>query len=133
LESQDDLHDFYSIAAQVIPALLVAMLFAQSLPKLHPHVQVGGLALVTFVAVVGEGFALRRVLGQGDEYPDLFFTIAGIAASGAGVLWVAVTGRPPWPAPTSGARPWRPVCAGASRRTSSGTPTPSRWLARACR
>ena len=90
-EGQDNLRDFYPIAAQVIPALLVAMLFAQSLPKLHPHVQVGGLALFTFVAVVGEGFALRRVLGEGDEYPDLFFTIAGIAASGAGVLWVAVT------------------------------------------
>jgi hypothetical protein len=90
-DEQDNLHDFYSIAAQVIPTLLVAMLFAQSLPKLRPHVRLGGLALFTFVALVGEGFALRRVLGEGDDYPDLFLTIAGIAAGAAGVLWVAVT------------------------------------------
>jgi integrase len=42
-------------------------------------------------------------------------------------------GRPPPPARSCAASPARPACADASRRTSSATPTPSRWPARACR
>jgi integrase len=42
-------------------------------------------------------------------------------------------GRPPPPAPSCAASPARPACADASRRTSCGTRTPSRWRARACR
>ena len=42
------------------------------------------------------------------------------------------TGRTPPRAPTSAALPPVPVCGGASRRTNSGTPTPSRWPAKAC-
>jgi integrase len=43
------------------------------------------------------------------------------------------TGRPRRPAPSCGAAPPRPVCGDGLRRTSSGTPMPSRWLAKACR
>jgi integrase len=42
-------------------------------------------------------------------------------------------GRPPRHAPSSGTSLARPACDGASRRTSYGTRTPSRWRARACR
>jgi integrase len=48
----------------------------------------------------------------------------------------ATRGRP-WaaapPARSCDASPARPACAAASRRTSSGTPTRSRWPVRACR
>jgi integrase len=40
--------------------------------------------------------------------------------------------RPPPPARSCDASPARPACDDASRRTSSATPTPSRWPARAC-
>src|SRR6188472_3941017 len=40
---------------------------------------------------------------------------------------------PPPPAPSCDASPARPACGDASRRTSSATPTPSRWPAKACR
>ena len=44
-----------------------------------------------------------------------------------------VTGRRPRRAPSCGAPPARRECGAASRRTSSVTLTPSRWLAKACR
>jgi hypothetical protein len=43
------------------------------------------------------------------------------------------TGHPPRHAPSCGAPPPRQECGAASRRTSFGTPTPSRWLAKAYR
>ena len=55
------------------------------------------------------------------------------------LLWVingttrAAIGRRPRPAPTCGTPPLPPGCAAASRRTSSGTLTPSRWRAKASR
>jgi integrase len=42
-------------------------------------------------------------------------------------------GRPPPPAPSCAASPATPACDDASHRTSCGTPTRSRWRARACR
>ena len=42
-------------------------------------------------------------------------------------------GRPPPPAPSYDVWLGTPACGDASRRTSSGTPMPSRWRARACR
>ena len=42
-------------------------------------------------------------------------------------------GRPPPPARSCAASPARRACGDASRRISCGTPTPSRWHARACR
>ena len=46
---------------------------------------------------------------------------------------VVASGRPPPLEPSCGARPSRPVSADGSLRISCGTPTPSRWLAKACR
>ena len=43
------------------------------------------------------------------------------------------TGRPPRHAPSGGAPPARQECGDASRPTSSATPTPSSWPAKACR
>jgi hypothetical protein len=90
-EEQDDLHDFYSIAAQVIPTLLVAMLFAETVRGLHGDLRLAGVAVFTAVALVGEGFAIRGVTGAGDHYPDAFLTMVGLSAAAGGVVWVAVT------------------------------------------
>jgi hypothetical protein len=45
----------------------------------------------------------------------------------------AASGRPPPPAPSCGAPPSGQVSADGSPHISSGTPTPSKWLAKVCR
>ena len=89
-EEQDDLHDFYSIAAQVIPALLVAMLFA-TVRGVYDDLRLAVISGFTAVSLVGEGFAIRGVTGAGDHYPDAFLTMLGLSAAAGGVVWVAVT------------------------------------------
>jgi hypothetical protein len=59
---------------------------------------------------------------------------AGDAAHGRRLRGlIVITGRPRRHVPSCGARPPRPECDAASRHTSSDTPTPSRWPAKASR
>jgi hypothetical protein len=63
---------------------------------------------------------------------DSTFPLGRCSASST-VTAVADTGQARPRARNSAARPSKPACAGASRHTSSGTPTPSKWRARAYR